>query len=355
MARPEYYVDPLNGSDTAGDGLSDATAWQTVQKALNSITKNTTYGDRINVKDTADDVLTAELDFSAIGGYNITYGLLIEGYTATAGDGGVGGISGGGTTGIVVSTRFYLSLRNMHLHNTGANAIVQVYRGAFDSCEFDNTSFTGNAVTVSEGTCSNCYFHNIGGLGLNTPSSLAYGNYFKQGADYSFDSAIQTGSTSRVFSNIISVDGASNGIATAGNPCTVVGNSILSSGGTGIGISFIGNNYASSGLNNLVEGFSIGIQKLDRDLHIVSNNTAFNCTTAFDLNDAFVIENNNTVSSASPFKKSGADTFANRFTYFEPDTSNAGTNMNGNGSQGAVAAAGGGGSTTLPKHPLARF
>ena len=90
MAKSEYYVDPLNGSDTTGDGLSDGTAWQTVQNALNSITKNTTDGDRINVKDTADDVLTAPLQFGAIGSYSLTYGLLIEGYSTNAGDGGVG-------------------------------------------------------------------------------------------------------------------------------------------------------------------------------------------------------------------------------------------------------------------------
>lgn len=354
MAKSEYYVDPLNGSDTTGDGLSDGTAWQTVQKALNSITKNTTDGDRINVKDTADDVLTAQLDFVTIGNYTLTAGLLIEGYSTDAGDGGVGGISGGGTTGIITTTRSYIGFRNMHLHNTGANAIISINRGSVDGCEFDNSSFTGNIVQVTEGSCSNCYFHNTDGEALRI-TGAAYGNYFKQGATYSFDSAILAASGAFVSHNIISVDGASNGILTETNPCSIINNSILSASSTGIGISCPSNNFGSAALNNLIEGFSTGVQKTSRDLVNISSNTAFDCTTAFDLSNSFLIGENNTAVGGSPFKKSGADTFANRFGYFEPDTSYAGTNLNGNGSRGAVAAAGGGGTTTSPKHPLARF
>ena len=352
MAKSEYYVDPLNGSDTTGDGLSDGTAWQTVQNALNSITKNTTDGDRINVKDTADDVLTAPLQFGAIGSYSLTYGLLIEGYSTNAGDGGVGGISGGGTTGIITTTRSYIGFRNMHLHNTGANAIISISRGALEGCEFDNSSFTGNVVQVNEGSCSNCYFHNTDGEALKITLGAAYGNYFKQGATYSFDSAILASSQSFIVENVISVDGASNGILADTNPTSIINNSILSASGTGIGISHTGNNFGSSDLNNLIEGFSVGVQKTNRDLANISSNTAFDCTTAFDLNNAFVIGENNTAVGSSPFKKSGADTFANRFTYFEPDTNYAGTNLNGNGSRGAVAARD---VAASPKHPLARF
>lgn len=352
MAKSEYYVDPLNGSDTTGDGLSDATAWQTVQKALDSITKNTTDGDRINVKDTADDVLSAQLSFTAIGGYSLTYGLLIEGYTSTAGDGGVGGISGGGTTGIITSTRSYIGFRNMHLHNTGANAILSISRGTVEGCEFDNSSYTSNVVQVSEGSCVNCYFHNTDGEALRIINGAACGNYFKQGATYNFDSAILAAGNSFVLRNIISVDGASNGISTETNPCTIANNSILSASGSGNGISITTNNYASSYVNNLIEGFSAGITKSSRDMVMCSSNTAFNCTTAFDFGGEFLISLDNAVAGSTPFKKAGADTFANRFSYFEPDTSYAGTSISGNGSRGAVLARD---VAASPKHPLARF
>jgi hypothetical protein len=352
MAKSEYYVDPLNGSDTTGDGLSDATAWQTVQKALDSITtKNSTDGDRINVKDTADDVLTAQLDFTTLGGYSLTAGLLIEGYSTTAGDGGVGGISGGGTTGIITTTRTYIGFRNMHLHNTGANAIISINRGAVEGCEFDNSSYTANVVQVTEGSCSNCYFHNTDGEALRI-SGAAYGNYFKQGATYSFDSAILAAGNSLVSNNIISVDGASNGILTETHPISVFSNSIISAGGTGTGIAPTSNNYASSYVNNLVEGFSTGISKVGRDMAICSSNTAFNCTTAFNIGGQFVVGFDNAIAGSSPFKKSGADTFANRFAYFEPDTNYAGTSISGNGSRGAVADRD---IAASPKHPLARF
>jgi len=353
MAKSEYYVDPLNGSDTTGDGLSDATAWQTVQHALNNITKNVTDGDRINVKDTADDVLTAQLNFSTIGNYNLTFPLLIEGYTSTAGDGGVGGISGGGTTGIITTQRQYIGFRNMHLHNTGANAIINIKRSAVEGCEFNGSSST-TGVAVSEGACCDSYFHDLSGDGLSIAGGVAIGNYFKQGATNSFGSALYANTNSFVVCNIISVDGASNGIETSTNPCTVANNSILGDGGSGAGILVNGNNYASNYVNNLIEGFAHGIYKRSRDMAIVSSNTAFDCNIGFDFSAEFIISNDNTEPAGSPFSKSGSDTFANRFTYFEPVSANAGTNTSGNGSRGAVANPSGGGETS-PKHPLSRF
>lgn len=353
MAKSEYYVDPLNGSDTTGDGLSDGTAWQTVQNALNSITKNTTDGDRINVKDTADDVLTAPLQFGAIGSYSLNYGLLIEGYSTNAGDGGIGGISGGGTTGIITTQRLYIFFKNMHLHNTGANNIINIKRGGIESCEFDNSSSTSNNVTMSDGCCLNCHFHNLAGDALSLSLGVARGNYFKQGTTYEMVRAIELATNAFAVNNIISVDGASDGIYGGANPCTATNNSIFAASGSGTGLEISSSNYASSYVNNVVEGFSTGISNVNRDASIISSNSAFNCTTAFSgMNFSGLPAINNTAVGGSPFKKSGADTFANRFAYFEPDTNYAGTNLNGNGSRGAVAARD---VAASPKHPLARF
>jgi len=352
MARSEYYVDPLNGSDTTGDGLSDGTAWQTVQKALNSITKNTTDGDRINVKDTADDVLSAQLDFSTIGNYDLAYGLLIQGYTSTAGDGGIGGISGGGTTGIIVTQRNYIAFKDMHLHNTGANIIVNVRRGAIDNCEFNNSSRTGDNVFCSEGTFTNCYVHDMGGTAVSISGGTARGNYIKSGPTHSMGYAVSIANFADVAFNIISLDDGANGIELPGNPGIIHNNSILSDGTGTYGIYGAANNYASSMFENLIEGFSTGIFKTSRDYTYVASNVAYNCTTAFDLNGCFAIGYDNTEPVGSPFSKSGSDTFANRFTYFEPVSANAGTNSSGNGSRGAVANPSGGG-TTYSLHPLA--
>lgn len=322
MAMSEYYVDPSGGNDTTGDGTV-GTPWKTVQKALDSITQNTTDGDRINVKDTADDVLTAQLDFSTIGVYNLTYGLLIQGYTSTAGDGGIGGISGGGTTGIITTSRNYIGFKDMHLHNTGANAILNVDRGVLDNCEFSNSSSTGNIVTLTEGGVYNCYFHDTDGSALAAGLATVLGCYFKAGATYEMDECVSvTSQGTDIQRCIFSVDGATTAIYSLGAPFRAVGNSILSDGGTGTGILAGGNNYASMISDNVIEGFSgtggKGIHKTSRDLVHYSNNSVYDCETDLVSGDIAIVSYGNESLGSSPFAKSGSDTRANRLTYFEP-------------------------------------
>ena len=64
-APTEYYVRPVNGDDT-DDGLSHATAFKTTQFALDNITQGTS-GDRININDEGDEVLTAALNTTTYG------------------------------------------------------------------------------------------------------------------------------------------------------------------------------------------------------------------------------------------------------------------------------------------------
>jgi len=86
------------------------------------------------------------------------------------------------------------------------------------------------------------------------------------------------------------------------------------------------------------------------DILLVGNNALYNNTTHYTLNDAISIGDNEEL-GASPFAKSGADTFANRFTYFAPvDTGNviggaypSGANLD----KGAVQAAAAGGGIRL--------
>lgn len=322
MAMSEYYVDPSGGNDTTGDGTV-GTPWKTVQHALDSITKNTTDGDRINVKDTADDVLSAQLDFTTIGAYALTYGLLIQGYTSTAGDGGIGGISGGGTTGIITTSRSYMSFKDMHLHNTGSNVILNLNRSALDNCELNNTSSTGNNVTCTEGFIYNCYFHDMDGAALAAGTSTIIGCYFKAGATYEMDECIScTSQGADIQRCIFSVDGATTAIKSDSQPFRAVGNSILSAGGTGTGILGGSNCYASSIADNVIEGFSgtggKGIQKTGRDFVYYSNNSVYNCATDLVSGDIAILSYGNESLGSSPFAKSGSDTRANRLTYFEP-------------------------------------
>jgi hypothetical protein len=106
----------------------------------------------------------------------------------------------------------------------------------------------------------------------------------------------------------------------------------LSAGGTGVGIEIANNNAIHSAVyGNLVEGFSgsggkgfsFGFTDAKHKA-VLAYNAVYNCTTAYNntWGQVSLLEDNETL-GASPFAKSGSDTFANRFTYFAPvDTGN---------------------------------
>ena len=95
MALTNYFVDPAAGSDDTGDG-SIGTPWASVQHALDSITRDATNGDQVNIKSGTADVLAATLDLTTYGTPTATAPLVLRGYTSAANDGGVGVLSGGG-------------------------------------------------------------------------------------------------------------------------------------------------------------------------------------------------------------------------------------------------------------------
>ena len=365
MALTDYYVDPLSGSDTTGDGLSDGTAWQSVQHALDNITRNTVDGDRINIKAGTAEVLTGSLSFATFGTPSILAGLVLQGYASAQGDGGIGEIDGNGNN---VSANSYVSYIDLKIHNGAATGdLIKVTQAVAVNCEVYD-AFNG----IDSGIYSsivNCYVYNCDNYGIElSGSSIASGCYVRSRSTDSRGAMVTCiyllGRPSFAERCIVSCDSTTNGIYCFQDGTNPINCSIFSGGGTGNGI-ILGTSAIGSGCrNNLIEGFSgvggAGIHWTTSTpgeaKGIVAYNSIFNCTTALSNdNDVQAYKANNTAVGGSPFKKSGADTFANRFTYFEPDTSNAGINLNGNGSRGAVTAAGGGGTTTSPKHPLARF
>jgi len=127
MAAPtEYYVDPGSGNDSTGDGLSDGTAWATIQHALDTITQGA-VGDRINVKSGTADTLAAALDIATnYGSPSQTAPLIIQGYATSAGDGdfeagtGIGEVDGDGSYGMFAAATNYVYVRHMKVHNCGS-------------------------------------------------------------------------------------------------------------------------------------------------------------------------------------------------------------------------------------------
>ncbi len=367
MAAPtNYYVDPAiaanTGAGTIGDPYGD------LQHALNSVTRDSSNGDCFNVKAGTDEVLTATLTTSTYGTPTANAPIMFRGYTSAANDGGIGGISGAGTYAIWDDVNIDgVMFKDMHLHNCGSATYIL----RFDNdarlvrCEIDNCS--GGGVYADRGLqLVGCNLHNIGAIGVTTGTiniaPYIYGCYFKNGAN-SFTTAItQAASSQSVITHcIFSLSGTSNAISFVGKVGAINHNSIFTTGsGTGISITSGDFGETSYCLNNLLEGWTTGLlfsATTTNQTAILSGNAAFNCTTAFNINADHALPDDNETLGATPFAKSGSDTYANRATYFKPvDTGNVYSPYAGMASaKGAIqdtAAAGGGTSGRQSLHAI---
>lgn len=327
-ALAETFVDPSiaadSGTGTIGDPFGD------LQFAFNSVTRDATNGDRFNILTGTDEILAAALSLATYGTPTAAAPLLIEGFTAAAGDGGIGGIDGNGSFGMWASSLLdSIWMKNLHCHNSGSATIIDLDNDiAIVNVEVDTTTGSGIDIDAS-GLVADCNIHNIGGIGirfLNAIGSRAVGNYLTNGAN-SFTDAIFTGSQHcKINRNIISISGASNGISLGGIVDTVNNNAVLSSSGTGTGIRVVAdtdNLHLIYG--NAVEGF-IGVGGVGYDtsalttnhIFMLERNVAFNNTTNYSTTgEHILLDNDNEVSPATPFAKSGLDTFVNRLLFFE--------------------------------------
>lgn len=348
----QYYVDPAiagnSGAGTTGDPYGD------LQHALDTVTRDATNGDQINVKAGTDEVLAAALSLATYGTPTEAAPLIIRGYTSAANDGGVGGISGNATYAIIASTA-HIHFIDMHLHNCGSATIVTISTsGSLQNCEIDTT--TGIAVDLSTATIIGCNVHTFGTTGIDGNLSFIYGNYVSDAS--ATVGILGGGSSTKIINNIITIGGATDGIQLGFDANIAIGNSILSSGGSGQGIIRTSNRYGAIILNNLVEGFSdtggVGIDLGSNTENVAAYglNAVRNCATAYSTGSADFVNDlgDNETLGATPFAKSGSDTFANRFTYFAPeDTGNVrgGAFPTGdNQDKGAVQHADSGGGTT---------
>lgn len=284
--------------------------WATVQHALDFTTRDAVNGDRFNVKAGTDDVLAAALDFTTYGAPNPW---VLQGYTTAAGDGGIGGISGGGAFGIFASSALdTIFIQDMHLHNCGAADVIDLDNNIkLINVEIDNT--TGGGIDIdNNGLVLYCHVHNVGGNAFEySNSSVVLYSVFENGAN-DMTRAIYLGYDSYAIGNIISIDGASDGIYASGND-VVMGNTVYSAGGTGEGITT--GTTRNTILNNIVEGFS-GVGGIGYDINgnllCYGHNSAYNNTTNFDLAGGILVARNlgnNTVLTASPFANPGGGDF----------------------------------------------
>lgn len=290
---------------------TSALPWATIQHALDFTTRDAANGDRFNIKAGTDDVLTAVLSLATYGAPTAAAPAIFQGYTATAGDGGIGGVDCGGANGMFGS-QSDVQLHYLHVHNGGASTLAPLTdRAVVTHCEFDDT--TGHGITVENaGYVAFCHFHNIGNIGVQARGRVFY-CVFENGTN-DFVDAIQTDSTGcDCIGNIITIDGTSNGIdINHGIQCW--GNSIYSNGGTGHGID-IAAVTMSALLNNIIEGFSgvsgVGINTVaGTELYMYGHNAIYNCATNYNHAGATIVDlGNNETLGASPFTNPGAGNF----------------------------------------------
>lgn len=334
-ALTQKYVDPSLNSNT-GTG-TDVDPFGDLQYALNTMTRDGTHGDQINVKAGTAEVLAAVISYTsyiAVTSPSAIAPLVIRGYTSTANDGGVFEVDANGGAAFPLLANVHII--DGYIHNGGSSTLVDIGGGGIAlRLRVENTTGIGiragaSNSAIHQNNVSDC------GTGIELAGTCSViGNYLKFGGTRNFTHAIRhaISGISIIARNIISVGTSGNGIEYASNRATVMNNSIFANGSTGAGIRFSGatQGEGTSLLNNVVEGFSgaggsgFSFATATSVPLRYAGNAAYNNTTDYALTgDVGIIEGvDNETLSASPFAKTGSDTFANRFAYFAPvDTGN---------------------------------
>lgn len=353
MASEEVYVDPAAGNDTTGDGTV-GTPWKTVQHALDTYEESGSQGTRINVKAGTADTLTASLDDTTFLSNNVarsaTKPVVIQGYTTTAGDGGIGEIDGDGTYAIINdASASYWKWIDMKLGNTGSVEYL-LYTNSTSACCINCEFHSSTGITGIRGPILyNCYIH---GVTKGLYQGTAYGCFFDGVVGTDFVRAMYQGNA---FNCIFRLGTTALGLVDMGS---AVNNTILSAGCTttnGYGIS-MNYSFARQCINNIVEGFTgtgnvgivAGASNYVTDM--IAHNTVYNCTAEYSLNgmEGYVYDNEEL--EATPLTK-GTYAYATRYDYFMPkDVGNvrggawpSGCRMDKGAVQHADPAGGGGG------------
>lgn len=327
----EYYVRPVNGNN-GNTGLSHAQAWQTFAHAITQLVtlRNATTGDRINVNSEGTDTVTSVQSVVT----SVTAPLVVQGYTSTAGDGGIGILSGGNTSNIMThATNDGLIVKDMKIMNCPGNAIDVDAHCRFDGCWF--TNITGNAIDANDMVVvTNCRFDEISGRCVRADCGAVWGCHMLSTSSMTkqFTAGIifdQVADGKYVVGNIIHANGASAmEITGTGTPSPspliyVAHNSLLMTNSVAStrGIRVV--EEAAAGmhcyiLDNLIEGFVTGIDisaATSRSMAVVGGNSLYNNTTAMSLGDAVVQYRNETLLT-TPFAKVGTNDYSGRSTYF---------------------------------------
>lgn len=306
MAITQYYVDPAiaanSGAGTIGDPYGD------LQYALNSITRNSTDGDQINIKAGTAEVLAAALTLATYGTPTTAAPLILRGYTSAANDGGYGAINCNGATMWTVTTYDAIVLAELEIYNGGNNTLIALD----DNCVLYRCKAHRGASTPSSkmlvsldayGIVVGCHIYNPGSVGIGVyvtgDGELIGWNYIDIGTDSDATGVVTANAEgTTIVSNIITGNHASmSGISIGGaGPQNVIGNICNNqAAGTNRGI-WAGNSsgrYGGVVANNIVVGWSgtggAGIESEDQ-IYVLGYNAFYNNTANYDLADQTFID-----------------------------------------------------------------
>lgn len=313
MALTHYYVSPASGNDTTGNGTI-GTPWATVQKALNTITRNATDGDQINVQAGGTDTLGAALTLATYGTPTAAAPLIIRGYTSAADDGGVGVISGGGSYGIINNGTGidYLHLWDLRLTNCGGNYVVGYLKNysSIVNCEVDGSTSSHGILVNGTVLVERCYVHDVAGHGIYVASGALVRHCYitSYGATSAHYALSLEAPNARAHFNIVrATDVDVNGIYGNGAGCECFGNIIrAAANGTGKGINVTAQTNVVIA-NNIIEGFSgsggVGLAFNSAAVCALYHSNAFynNATNVSGTPKIVGVTGNNDTLSASPF------------------------------------------------------
>tara|TARA_R110002012_G_scaffold89951_2_gene220207 strand:- start:848 stop:1873 length:1026 start_codon:yes stop_codon:yes gene_type:complete len=313
MDITEIYVDPSinadSGTGTIGDPFGD------LEYAIEQTTFDITNGTRVNIKAGTDEVVAAELGAAMANSVTTpawavsnTAKAVFQGYTSVAGDGGIGGISGGGSSPVFFTLTDHIHCIDLHMHNCGSGLICQIDNYcSVVNCEVNNGG-SGLGLGVSS-LCENNYVHDFDGTGISGEAgTLITNNIVIGNGDSPLYCINSTGGD--VIRNILTVEYTStSGINVASPYGAIENNSIWANATAGSGITFSAANlFLKSLKNNLIEGFSDtggkGINFTNQPrIGVYGANSIYNCATVVTSapHDTYKSAGANETLSVSPF------------------------------------------------------
>lgn len=320
MGSPtQYFVDPDAGTDdTVGNrGSVIGNPWNSIQFAMDNITRDATNGDQVNLKAGTADTLTTKLVLTTYGNPSQAAPFLLRGYTSVVDDGGIGDINGDGSSVFNTSSKNSFHVIDMLMRNCGSSQIFRAGTDCFiQRSEFHTTTSTGFALQAStRSSIIDCYVHSFSGSGVVSANGVISYCFVDKSVTSSTTPAIGTSLQGCIHHNIVKLSGSANiaiGINHANSGNFVFNNSIWSNAGSGHGIHIANSINGGHVYNNLIDGFSAsggkGIDTASASQIIVFANSVNDCATAFDLtHDNHTPYGGNETLGASPFKDATND------------------------------------------------